>query len=728
MSSNWPADGGYGADDFGIDPDYRPEGGPYGTDQDGYGWPSATQPYDHAQYGAQQYGQEQYGQQEYGQEQYGQEQYGQEQYDQGQYGQGRYGQEQYGPGQYGQGQYPQDRYGQARYGLEQYDPDSRNAGRPQRDPYAYGNAAPGQDAYGPAGGGTGAYYQAPHGQTPYNGSQYGTAPYDGSQQGNGAYGRSGYRELTSGPPRGDYALEEDSYGRDRQNGYGSARSYRDPLDQDVTSAYQRSSAGDFARQDQGSFSGPDTGSFSPLDTGSFDGRDTGSYRGYDEPDSEVFSRPDTGSFGLPDAGALGRSSPLPGLDRAGGYESWQDADEEGDGWEGDESDGDWRDESDSGLLPGHFDDEDDDEFAAAGGRGGRGRSKRAKPSRRLRGRVAVLASVLAVAVVVGVVGEYGYSKYEAWHTARYGDYTGAGTGKVEFVVPQNSALSDLGPALVQAGVIMEVRPFDSAAAAATGASDLQPGVYLLHHHMSAALAVSYLLSAAHRIKDQVTVVEGLRATQIAQLLSSKTGIPVKQFTQIIDHPPASLGLPKWAGKTAEGFLFPDTYALLPKETALHILQTMVNEFNQQVSSTGANLVADARKVNLTPRQVLVIASLVQYEGNGTDFGKISRLIDNRLNAGMKLQFDSTVFYAMNKYGTSITTAEESYPSPYNTYLHTGLPPGPIDSPGLKAIQAALHPPHGGWLYFITNVRSKAHTTLFTSSYAQFQQWQQEFQG
>ncbi len=707
MSSNWPAEGGYGADDFGIDPDYRSEGGHYGADQDGYGWQGATQSYDHAQYS---------------QEQNGQGQYGQGQYSQDQYGQGQYSQD-----QYGQGQYPQDRYGQARYGQEQYDPDSRNAGRHQRDPHTHGNAAPGQDAYGPAGGGAGPYYQAPPIQTPYNGSQHGTTPYGGSQQGNGSYARSGYRELTSGQ-RGDYALDDgdspsspsspsqarngwdstygqESYGRDRyaQDGYGSAGTYRDPL-------------------------GQDTGSFSPLDTGSFDARDTGSYRGYDEPDSEVFSRPDTGSFAPADAGAYGRSSPLPGQDRASGYEPWQDADEEGDDWEGEEPDGDWRDEGDSGLLPRQFDDEDDDEFAEEGGRGFRGRGKRAKSSRRLRGRVAVLASVLAVALVVGVVGESGYSKYEAWHTTRYGDYTGPGTGKVDFVVPQNAALSDLGPALVQAGVIMEVRPFDSAAAAATGASDLQPGVYLLHHHMSAALAVSYLLSAAHRVKDQVTVVEGLRATQIAQLLSSKTGIPVKQFTQIIDHPPASLGLPKWAGKTAEGFLFPDTYALLPKETPLHILQTMVNEFNQQVSSTGANLVADARKVNLTPMQVLVIASLVQYEGNGSDFGKISRLIDNRLNAGMKLQFDSTVFYAMNKYGTSITTAEESYPSPYNTYLHTGLPPGPIDSPGLKAIQAALRPPHGGWLYFITNVRSKAHTTLFTSSYTQFQQWQQQFQG
>ncbi len=96
---------------------------------------------------------------------------------------------------------------------------------------------------------------------------------------------------------------------------------------------------------------------------------------------------------------------------------------------------------------------------------------------------------------------------------------------------------------------------------------------------------------------------------------------------------------------------------------------------------------------------------------------------------MPLQFDSTVFYAMGTYGTYVkTTQQKNFQSPYNTYLHTGLPPGPIGNPGLAAIKAALHPPHGGWLYFITDTRHKPYKTYFTASFSQFQQWQQEFQG
>jgi UPF0755 protein len=251
-------------------------------------------------------------------------------------------------------------------------------------------------------------------------------------------------------------------------------------------------------------------------------------------------------------------------------------------------------------------------------------------------------------------------------------------------------------------------------------------VYLLHHHMSAALAVSYLLSAAHRLKDQVTIIEGMRASKIAQILSHETGIPVSQFTQLIDHP-SQLGLPSWASgaKTAEGFLFPDTYSLLPKESALQILRTMVSEFNTQVN--GINIVSESHKVYTDPWHVLIVASMVQAEaGSVSNFGPIARVVWNRLQRTMPLEFDSTVFYAMGTYGTALTAAQEKFKSPYNTYAHTGLPPGPIGNPGIAAIEATLHPPKGDWLYFITDTRHKPYITHFTASLAQLQAWQQQF--
>ena len=303
--------------------------------------------------------------------------------------------------------------------------------------------------------------------------------------------------------------------------------------------------------------------------------------------------------------------------------------------------------------------------------------------------------------MLGAVADYGYQKYQSWHNGRYGDYSGTGSGTVHFMVPAGAALSELGQQLMKAGVIKEVRPFVTAANGASNAGTLQPGVYLLHHHMSSASAVTYLLNVKNRIKDQITITEGMRASAIADLLAKQTHLPVSQFTDIIDHPPASLGIPSWSqGKTAEGFLFPDTYTLLPHESALQILKTMVSDFNTQIAKI--NLTGEAQKVFTTPWHALIVASLVQAEaGRPSDFAQISRVTWNRLAQNMKLQYDSTVFYGLGIYGTAANSQQIKSNSPYNTYAHAGLPPGPIGNPGVAAMQAAVHPVKGNILYFIT---------------------------
>ena len=343
----------------------------------------------------------------------------------------------------------------------------------------------------------------------------------------------------------------------------------------------------------------------------------------------------------------------------------------------------------------------------------------------MRSKVAFIAALLAVTLVLGVVASYAYSHIHQLVESRYGDYTGPGTGTVEVTVPENATLLSMAPILVKDGVILAAKPFETAAQAATNAASLQPGVYKMHNHMNAALACNLLLSGKTRVADQVTIREGLRASAVAQLLGAKTGHPASEFLQIINHPLASLGLPSYANGRTEGYLFPDTYTILPTETPLAILQAMVTEFKQKM--VGLNLAGAAAKGNLSPSHVIIIASLVQAEGNGRDFGQIARVVDNRLNDHMLLEFDSTVFYGLHIYGTSATTAETKIDTPYNTYLHTGLPAGPIDSPGLAAIDAALHPQPGPWIYFIT-VNLRTGETLFTASHDQFEQWQRQYQG
>jgi peptidoglycan lytic transglycosylase G len=187
--------------------------------------------------------------------------------------------------------------------------------------------------------------------------------------------------------------------------------------------------------------------------------------------------------------------------------------------------------------------------------------------------------------------------------------------------------------------------------------------------------------------------------------------------------PAQLHLPGFANGKPEGYLFPATYSVQPHETALGVLTGMVQRFQQEAANVG--LPVAARQVHLTQAQVVVMASLLQAEGGRlSDYPKIARVIYNRLAHGMPLQLDSTVLYGLNKYGILASNKDLTSPSPYNTYKHKGLPPGPIDSPGAAAIQAVLHPVAGNWLYFVT-VNPKTGETRYTSSPAQFQQFRQE---
>ena len=115
----------------------------------------------------------------------------------------------------------------------------------------------------------------------------------------------------------------------------------------------------------------------------------------------------------------------------------------------------------------------------------------------------------------------------------------------------------------------------------------------------------------------------------------------------------------------------------------------------------SEIVADAKQVGRTPYQVAVIASIVQREaGVAGDMPRVARVIYNRLARGMPLQMDSTVNYALNQAQISTSAADRANPSPYNTYVHKGLPPTPISSPGTAALDAAVNPAQGGWLYFV----------------------------
>jgi UPF0755 protein len=353
--------------------------------------------------------------------------------------------------------------------------------------------------------------------------------------------------------------------------------------------------------------------------------------------------------------------------------------------------------------------------AAAGTGGGRHRSKHRRPTGRRRGRS--IGALLIVLVMLGGLGGglwYGGSRLFAALTDTP-DYAGKGVGKVAIQIQVGDSATDIARTLVAKGVVKSTKAFVAAARADNRSLSLQPGSYELHRQMKASLALLALLDPASRLRAVVTIPEGFSAAQTLARIAARTGLPLAQL-QAAAKDTARLGLPGYAGGHLEGFLYPATYNVEPGTSPLQVLQAMVAKFNAVAASSGFEQRAAAMRVR--PYDVLVIASLVQKEGLVvTDMPMIARVIDNRLAAGTPLGIDAAIFYGLGRTGGTLSPADLKKPTPYNTRLNNGLPPTPIDSPGQDAVNAALAPTPGNWLYYV--VKDKQGHQFFTNDYQAF---------
>jgi UPF0755 protein len=302
------------------------------------------------------------------------------------------------------------------------------------------------------------------------------------------------------------------------------------------------------------------------------------------------------------------------------------------------------------------------------------------------------------------------------------DYAGPGTGEVVVEVSQGDSSSAIAAALEDADVVASAQAFIDVASSDKRALGIQPGFYALRKRMSAEGALDLLLDPASKVQTEVTIPEGLRIDETITRLSAASDIPKKDFAKALQDPKA-LKLPRYAEGSAEGFLFPATYTFDPDASAKDMLKTMVQRYKQAASESG--LEDGAAAMGYTPREALIVASLVQAEVAVRDFGKASRVIRNRLDQGMTLGLDSTVNYALNSDDLTLVDEQLQVDSPYNTYVHIGLPPGPINSPGQAAMEAAVNPPDGNWLYFIA-VAPGSDKTRFTDSYDEFLTFKEQF--
>jgi UPF0755 protein len=362
------------------------------------------------------------------------------------------------------------------------------------------------------------------------------------------------------------------------------------------------------------------------------------------------------------------------------------------------------------------------------GRGSSGGQRRGTPTpttpKRTR-RLGWLWALLVVFVLLVAGGTTGWVLFErqirhvlGWEQPT--DYTTSGDGtKVTVVIQSGDIGSDVAKTLQQAGV---TKTFDAfyQLLVKNPTVTFQPGSYQLQKQMSAASALAALRDPKSKIVHVAVIKEGVSAESAFVQLASATGLPVSEF-QAAAKNYAALGVPADA-PSIEGFLFPATYTFDPGVTATQVLRQLVSTMISHLDKAG---VAPADRF-----KVVTLASIVQRESGPSvaDMHKIARVFQNRLDSGMRLQSDATVAYGTGHTDRVTTTAAERADASnnYNTYAHAGLPIGPIGLPGDDAIDSALHPTPGPWLYFVA-VNLKTGETVFSTTIAEHdaavKQWQ-----
>ncbi len=225
---------------------------------------------------------------------------------------------------------------------------------------------------------------------------------------------------------------------------------------------------------------------------------------------------------------------------------------------------------------------------------------------------------------------------------------------------------------------------------------VRSGDYRIAHPIS-PLQLLALLRSAQDALHWVTIPEGLTSGQIAEVFE-REGFGGRDAFECAMRDPATLlelGLP---ASGVEGYLFPDTYALEWAMDAPAIIRTMVRRFRRESAALAERRIA----AGLTEAEMVILASVIEKETALVhERSLISGVFHNRLRLGMPLQSDPTVLYGLGRSRGDLTRADLVHPSPYNTYIHPGLPPGPIANPGRAALEAAIAPAQTTALYFVS---------------------------
>jgi UPF0755 protein len=298
-------------------------------------------------------------------------------------------------------------------------------------------------------------------------------------------------------------------------------------------------------------------------------------------------------------------------------------------------------------------------------------------------------------------------------------FHGSSHGRVVLTIPAGASTGAIGDELSRDGVVSSSFFFGLRATLAGDRGKLRAGTFRLQRDMGYGAVLSILTTPPPAAPTtNVTVIPGRTRRQIALLLHQQ-GVHGRYLTST--RHTTLLNLARYGAprnlNNLEGFLFPSTYQVRTPISIPALVNDQLTTFHQQFATVN---MAYARSKNLTPYDVLIIASMVEAEaGTAHDQPLIASVIYNRLRLGIPLGIDATIRYAVNNYTTPLTASQLSSSSPYNTRLHAGLTPTPIDNPSLAAINAAAHPARTSYLYFVAKPCGNG-ASAFASTNAQFQ--------
>jgi len=357
--------------------------------------------------------------------------------------------------------------------------------------------------------------------------------------------------------------------------------------------------------------------------------------------------------------------------------------------------------------------------------------ERAFAARRRHRRWLVFAVVVLLVIVAGLV-----AGFFLWRSTTdvVPDYDGLGDSEVVIRVQGGDSVGDIATTLADAGVVASAEAFERQASLDADVQALRPGYYKVRQGASAQATADALVAKENRV-GQVRLIPGRQLADVSAVstdpnvpptvvpgyisaITAAACVPLNgqqscftaaelwQVAETAD--PAALGVVEWAAdgvraapdprKRLEGTILPGDFDIPPGSTPEQALKAVVSA--SAALWNGTDIIADAASRGVTPYQAAIMASLIEREAIASDMPKVSRVIYNRLGIGMKLEFDSTVNYALNRASIATTADDRANPSPYNTYAQPGLPPTPISSPGPDAVAAARDPAEGSWLFFV----------------------------